>query len=180
MRLLQWFSIVGDTAGMSHDARWWWGTVTLSVLLAMGYGIIAFNWYFQAKLARQREALDIVVKSCAAFVSGVPCAECFFPRRIRLGLSGDYMTLFCLRWFVRRGGLSCGCAGLAWSMSGWRKWKGWRIRRRDTEKSPSCFRTWFGPRQRTGRSIFRIKAGGSISVTGARGLKRFIRTIRSG
>ena len=47
MNLLNWFA-----GGGGYDSAWWvWGTVALSALVALGYTIIAVNWYFQDKLA---------------------------------------------------------------------------------------------------------------------------------
>src|SRR5215213_9426888 len=37
--------------GLEPDLRWAWLTLTLSALVATGYVIIAFNWYFQNKVA---------------------------------------------------------------------------------------------------------------------------------
>jgi signal transduction histidine kinase len=55
MNLLRWFS-GGEGTGVPHDPRWSWVTLALSALLAVGYGVIAFNWYFQSKLARKAES----------------------------------------------------------------------------------------------------------------------------
>ena len=56
MNLLRWFNGGDDLMDVSHDTRWAWVTLGLSALLAAGYGVIAINWYFQAKLSRFAEA----------------------------------------------------------------------------------------------------------------------------
>ena len=38
-----------------NDVRWGWVTITLSVAVAVGYAITAFNWYCQKKLGKQVE-----------------------------------------------------------------------------------------------------------------------------
>jgi signal transduction histidine kinase len=43
-------------SGVAHDMFWPWVTVGLSLLLALGYGLIAFNWYFQSRIANQDES----------------------------------------------------------------------------------------------------------------------------
>src|SRR3954454_15800269 len=40
----------------TQEVVWAWVTVGLSALVAVGYGAIAVNWYFQSKLARKGEA----------------------------------------------------------------------------------------------------------------------------
>jgi two-component system, sensor histidine kinase len=37
------------------DVRWGWVTITLSIVIALGYAITAFNWYCQKKLGKQAE-----------------------------------------------------------------------------------------------------------------------------
>lgn len=67
-----------------HESAWWpWVTVLLSSAILAGYGIIAFNWYFQAKLARHADAeaalrrlrnicLTCVICGCAFFLGDIP------------------------------------------------------------------------------------------------------------
>jgi PAS domain S-box-containing protein len=38
------------------DVAWMWATVLLSLLVLAGYIVIAFNWYFQSRLARKESA----------------------------------------------------------------------------------------------------------------------------
>ena len=41
---------------MEPELRWAWVTALLSVLVILGYAVVAFNWYFQSKLELAREA----------------------------------------------------------------------------------------------------------------------------
>jgi signal transduction histidine kinase len=41
---------------LEYDIFWSWATIALSTLVAVGYCVIAFNWYFQAKFHRTAEA----------------------------------------------------------------------------------------------------------------------------
>ena len=41
--------------GPEYDVRWGWVTITLSVAVALGYALIAFNWYCQKKLGKKAE-----------------------------------------------------------------------------------------------------------------------------
>jgi signal transduction histidine kinase len=73
MDLWHWF-----ISGVVFPEFWAWVTVTLSVLIAVGYGIIAFNWYFQLKLAKLAEARAAL--SCLRniwFLTGV-CGYAFW------------------------------------------------------------------------------------------------------
>lgn len=42
--------------GMRHEVAWTFGTMGLSLLLAIGYCVIAVNWYFQLKLSKYAQA----------------------------------------------------------------------------------------------------------------------------
>jgi len=59
--------------GLEPDLRWAWLTLTLSLLVAVGYVAIAFNWYFQNKVAGRHATraavrrLSSIVLCCAAF-----------------------------------------------------------------------------------------------------------------
>src|SRR3954453_7650092 len=79
MNLFSWFN-GGEGTGVPHDPRWSWVTLTLSALLAVGYGVIAFNWYFQSKLARKAESkaalarlrnLCIICAACGSFLFAI-------------------------------------------------------------------------------------------------------------
>jgi PAS domain S-box-containing protein len=62
-----------DAPGLRPDLRWAWLTLTLSAAVTVGYVLIAFNGYFQAKLRRRRESraamarLTGIVACCGAF-----------------------------------------------------------------------------------------------------------------
>ena len=40
---------------LDNDVRWGWVTITLSLAVALGYAITAFNWYCQKKLGKKPE-----------------------------------------------------------------------------------------------------------------------------
>lgn len=72
MWALRWFG-GGDYVpgvGAEHDDLWSWVTISLSVLVATGCGVIAVNWYFQSKLDRPAESkaalarLRLIVLAC--------------------------------------------------------------------------------------------------------------------
>ena len=50
MEFLNWVVGGDNVPGVQPDLRWAWVTVALSALVALGYGVIAFNWYFQSRL----------------------------------------------------------------------------------------------------------------------------------
>jgi signal transduction histidine kinase len=56
MRFIGWFTSGDDSFGVPHAYLWAWVTIVLSVLVAVGYGVIAVNWYFQRKLSHQSES----------------------------------------------------------------------------------------------------------------------------
>src|SRR6478735_2224570 len=41
--------------GSVNDLRWTWVTLALSIAIVLGYALIAFNWYFQKKVAERAE-----------------------------------------------------------------------------------------------------------------------------
>jgi PAS domain S-box-containing protein len=53
--------------------KWAWVTIALSVLTLAAYGVIAFNWYFQSKLARNSESALALSRLRAIFIV---CAIC--------------------------------------------------------------------------------------------------------
>ena len=52
MELLRWFAGSDGLPRLERELLWGWGTLVFSVLLAAGYVAIAFNWYFQRRVAR--------------------------------------------------------------------------------------------------------------------------------
>src|SRR5207237_208144 len=71
MDLIHWLGR-DHTPGTPGDLRWAWVTLGLSALVVIGYGVIAFNRYFQGKIGRRDEAraaaacLRNIVLCCAA------------------------------------------------------------------------------------------------------------------
>jgi signal transduction histidine kinase len=56
MNSLRWFAGADYVPGARQDMLWSWITIALSAMIVIGYGVIAFNWYFQRKLSRHAEA----------------------------------------------------------------------------------------------------------------------------
>src|SRR5689334_8293858 len=72
MNLIRWFAGADYVPGARHDLLWAWVTIALSSLVFVGYGVIAFNWYFQWKLSRHAEA-----KAALARLRNI-CLSCAF------------------------------------------------------------------------------------------------------
>jgi PAS domain S-box-containing protein len=81
--LFEWFNGRSYVPGGHRDSVWIWVTLSLSAMLAIGYCVIAINWYFQAKLTNNGESraalarLRNICLSCAVlgwvfFVSETP------------------------------------------------------------------------------------------------------------
>src|SRR5687768_9857630 len=75
LRFLSSLSGTGVDPGGARDARWAWVTLTLSAAVALGYAIIAFNWYFQSRLA-DRERARAAMSRMRTLV--VACGVCGF------------------------------------------------------------------------------------------------------
>ena len=58
---------------LESDIFWSWATIALSTLVAAGYCVIAFNWYFQQKLHRVAEARAALKRLRGICIS---CAVC--------------------------------------------------------------------------------------------------------
>jgi signal transduction histidine kinase len=56
MRFIGWFTSGDDSFNVPHADLWAWGTIILSALVALGYAVIAVNWYFQRKLSHNSES----------------------------------------------------------------------------------------------------------------------------
>jgi signal transduction histidine kinase len=56
MKFADLFSIGQFVQAMQHDTLWAWGTIALSLVVAVGYCVIAVNWYFQLKLSKHAQA----------------------------------------------------------------------------------------------------------------------------
>jgi signal transduction histidine kinase len=54
--IAKWLSGVGFTDWTVKDMEWLFVTVILSTLLAAGYAVIMFNWYFQSKMGKTIES----------------------------------------------------------------------------------------------------------------------------
>ena len=75
MNLPHWFTSGDPKPGFNVDLLWSMETFAISIAIAVGYAVIAFNWYFQHKLSRIGEAQAAVIRlrnSCIA------CAICGF------------------------------------------------------------------------------------------------------
>jgi PAS domain S-box-containing protein len=59
--------------GIQSELQWAWLTMALSALVGLAYAYIAFNWYFQSKMARRRESAASLKRLRGIFVA---CAAC--------------------------------------------------------------------------------------------------------
>src|SRR4051794_15668427 len=89
--------------GLEPDLRWAWLTLTLSVLVAVGYGAIAFNWYFLSKVAGRHASraavrrLSSIVLCCGAFGLWFLVADMSWPAwRV---YDGVLLLLACHTWW---------------------------------------------------------------------------------
>src|SRR3954469_22975768 len=78
MNLFRWFSGGGEVTGVPHDARWAWVTLILSAMLAVGYCVIAINWYFQSKLSRKAESKAALARLRNICITCAICGYIFF------------------------------------------------------------------------------------------------------
>ena len=104
---LEWFGVIDDVPGFEPDLRWAWLTAALSGAVAAGYVVIAFNWYFQSKLALRRECraalarLGATAACCAACGAWFSVSDMSWPAwraydLVLLGLAGHTW------WFAAR------------------------------------------------------------------------------
>jgi PAS domain S-box-containing protein len=104
MNLWAWFSGADD---VGHDARWAWVTVTLSALLGLGYCLIAFNWYFQSRLARSGEATKTLARLRNLCIICGLCGYLFYVLESRWAVWRMYDAVLLVLnihtwWFVSR------------------------------------------------------------------------------
>src|SRR4051812_21637001 len=78
MNLLYWFSGGGFSNGMPVDMAWPWVSLTLGALVALGYCVIAMNWYFQEKLRRRIESRRSLGRLCGICISCAICGGVFY------------------------------------------------------------------------------------------------------
>jgi len=64
--------------GSALDVYWSWVTITLSVFIALGYGAIAYNRYFQMKLARPEQAAAAARRLWFVTILSVVCGTFFY------------------------------------------------------------------------------------------------------
>src|SRR5438445_9230017 len=65
-------SSAGQLIGTRPDLYWAWITLALSAAVALGYAAIAFNWYFQRKVASPQAKAALV----RLLLISVACAVC--------------------------------------------------------------------------------------------------------
>ena len=98
--------------GLQPDLRWAWVTLALSALVAVGYGVIAFNWYFQSKLARPADSRRILIRLLTIVACGCVCGFVFYvadmPWLLWRLYDGVLLLLVVYVWYValRTRGLS--------------------------------------------------------------------------
>jgi signal transduction histidine kinase len=78
MNLTFWFTGDDYMSGVRHDLLWVWGTVILSALLALGYCVLAVNWYFQSKLSRRGESKAALSRLRIICLCCVICCYIFY------------------------------------------------------------------------------------------------------
>lgn len=112
MDVIRWLGPHDYPPGTPGDLRWAWVTIALSVLVAAGYGVIAFNHHFQAKLAGRAELratsnrLRNIVMCCCA------CGYVFYATQMAWGLWRLYdvalffLVLYTWSFVLRMRGLS--------------------------------------------------------------------------
>jgi PAS domain S-box-containing protein len=61
-----------------HATIWPWVTIALSSAMISGYGVIAFNWYFQEKLARHADARAALARLRNICLASLVCSYVFF------------------------------------------------------------------------------------------------------
>jgi PAS domain S-box-containing protein len=107
MSLFRGFSGVEVMSDGGPAPLWAWVTMSLSALVALGYCVIAVNWYFQKKIGTRRESraalnrLLVIFASCAACGAALSLVELPWPawRAYDLAL----LLLACHTWvFVFR------------------------------------------------------------------------------
>ena len=113
MSLLRWFnSGTFELAGVFHDMLWSWITITLSLTVCLGYSVIAFNWFFQAKLARHEEAHAALARLRNISLSCAVCGLAFYYLEIPWLLWRAYdaililLAIYTWTFVVRMRGLS--------------------------------------------------------------------------
>ena len=83
MNLFHWLSgqdvlSSGGTMNSPRDMLWSWITIILSGAIIAGYSVIAFNWYFQSKLARHADAANALRRLRNISVACAGCGLAFF------------------------------------------------------------------------------------------------------
>ena len=75
---LRWFSGHDVVPGSALDVYWSWLTITLSVFIAIGYATIAYNLYFQRKLARSGKSPSAARRLAMITLFSILCGSFFF------------------------------------------------------------------------------------------------------
>jgi signal transduction histidine kinase len=78
MNLLLWFNGGDQMPGARYDMLWAGGTLALSLIIALGYAAIAFNWYFQSKLSRVTEARAAIARLRNICLASAACGFVFY------------------------------------------------------------------------------------------------------
>src|SRR5262245_28430535 len=78
MELLRWFAGSDSLPRIERDLLWGWGTLCFSALLAVGYVVIAFNWYLQRRVERTVESKQTAKHLVCLVVTCAICGALFF------------------------------------------------------------------------------------------------------
>jgi PAS domain S-box-containing protein len=78
VELLRWFAGSDGLPRFERELLWGCGTLVLSIVLAAGYVVIAFNWYLQRRIAESADAKRAARRLAALVVACVACGAAFY------------------------------------------------------------------------------------------------------
>lgn len=104
MDVLRWINAVtkfDPTVDGTGGGAWPWVTITLSAIVAVGYVVIAVNWYFQSRLARG-ESRASMVRMCWIVLCCAVCGCAFYVAELGWAAwrlyDGALLLLACHTW----------------------------------------------------------------------------------
>jgi PAS domain S-box-containing protein len=101
--LLKWLSGTDYVPGSARDVYWSYVTIALSVLIAIGYGVIAFNRYFQAKMLGKAGTAAAKRRLLIITICSIVCGMAFYfydmPWPIWRVYDGVLLVLLCMTWW---------------------------------------------------------------------------------
>ena len=101
MDVSRWLGVRDFTPGTPGDLRWAWLTVALSAVVVVGYAVIAFNRYFQAKLDRRADTRAASLRLINIFACCCVCGVVFYATDMAFGLWRLYdLVLLCVALYA--------------------------------------------------------------------------------